>query len=212
MREILMFIMELLGTVSFAVSGTLVAISCGLDLFGVLTVGTITAVGGGIIRDVIIGQIPPTIFSKPEVLLIAIMTALIVFIIAYINSKRINDLSKKIDNINIFFDAVGLAAFSVTGVEVTCTAGYNKNIVLVFVLGVITGVGGGVLRDVLVNEKPYILVKHIYAVASLLGAVAYYVIGIHFGHELVGTIVSVLLTVTIRMLAAKFHWNLPKVM
>lgn len=212
MREILMFIMELLGTVSFAVSGTLVAISCGLDLFGVLTVGTITAVGGGIIRDVIIGQIPPTIFSKPEVLLIAIMTALIVFIIAYINSKRINDLSKKIDNINIFFDAVGLAAFSVTGVEVTCTAGYNKNIVLVFVLGVITGVGGGVLRDVLVNEKPYILVKHIYAVASLLGAVVYYVIGIHFGHELVGTIVSVLLTVTIRMLAAKFRWNLPKVM
>lgn len=212
MREILMFIMELLGTVSFAVSGTLVAISCGLDLFGVLTVGTITAVGGGIIRDVIIGQIPPTIFSKPEVLLIAIMTALIVFIIAYINSKRINDLSKKIDNINIFFDAVGLAAFSVTGVEVTCTAGYNKNIVLVFVLGVITGVGGGVLRDVLVNEKPYILVKHIYAIASLLGAVAYYVIGIHFSHELVGTIVSVLLTVTIRMLAAKFHWNLPKVM
>ena len=128
MREILMFIMELLGTVSFAVSGTLVAISCGLDLFGVLTVGTITAVGGGIIRDVIIGQIPPTIFSKPEVLLIAIMTALIVFIIAYINSKRINDLSKKIDNINIFFDAVGLAAFSVTGVEVTCTAGYNKTV------------------------------------------------------------------------------------
>ena len=107
---------------------------------------------------------------------------------------------------------MGLAAFSVTGVEVTCAAGYGKNIALVIILGVITGVGGGVLRDVLVNEKPYILIKHIYAVASLMGSVVYYVIGVHLEHELVGTIVSVLLTITIRMLAAKFRWNLPKVM
>ena len=212
MREILMLIMELLGTVSFAVSGALVAISCKLDLFGVLTVGTITAVGGGIIRDVLIGQIPPTVFTKPEILLLAIITALIVFIIAFINSKRIEDIHKKIDLINIFFDAVGLAAFSVTGVEVTCAAGYIGNEALVLTMGVLTGVGGGVLRDILVNEKPYILVKHIYAVASLLGSVVYYVVGICYGYQLVGTVVSVILTITIRMLAAKFRWNLPKVM
>lgn len=212
MREILMLIMELLGTVSFAVSGALVAISCKLDLFGVLTVGTITAVGGGIIRDVIIGQIPPTVFTNPEILLLAIITALIVFIIAFINSKRIEDIHKKIDVINIFFDAVGLAAFSVTGVEVTCAAGYNGNEALVLTMGVLTGVGGGVLRDILVNEKPYILVKHIYAVASLLGSIVYYVVGICYGYQLVGTVVSVVLTITIRMLAAKFRWNLPKVM
>jgi len=107
---------------------------------------------------------------------------------------------------------LGLAAFSVTGVEVTCAAGYSDNAVLAVVLGAITGVGGGVLRDVLVNEKPYILVKHIYAVASLIGAVVYYFVGIYFGNELIGTIISVLLTITIRMLAAKFRWNLPKVM
>ena len=212
MREILMLIMELLGTVAFAVSGTLVAARCGLDLFGVLTVGTITAVGGGIMRDVIIGQIPPTIFTNPEILILALITGLVVFIIAFINSKRITDLQQKIDSLNIFFDAVGLAAFSVTGVEVTCAAGHTNNVVLQIVLGVITGVGGGVLRDVLVNEKPYILIKHIYAVASLLGSVVYYVIGIRFEHQLIGTIASVLLTITIRMLAAKFRWNLPKVM
>lgn len=212
MREILMLIMELLGTVSFAVSGALVAISCKLDLFGVLTVGTITAVGGGIIRDVLIGQIPPTVFTKPEILLLAIITALFVFIIAFINSKRIEDIHKKIDLINIFFDAVGLAAFSVTGVEVACAAGYIGNEALVLTMGVLTGVGGGVLRDILVNEKPYILVKHIYAVASLLGSIVYYVVGISCGYQLVGTIVSVVLTITIRMLAAKFRWNLPKVM
>ena len=212
MREILMLIMELLGTVSFAVSGTLVAISCGLDLFGVLTVGTITAVGGGIMRDVIIGQIPPTVFTKPEILILAVATSLVVFIVAFINSKRIKDLQHKIAGINIFFDAVGLAAFSVTGVEVTCAAGYTDNIALPLVLGVITGVGGGVLRDVLVNEKPYILIKHIYAVASLIGSIVYYIIGIRCGHELIGTIVSILLTIIIRMLAAKFRWNLPRVM
>ena len=212
MREILMLIMELLGTVAFAVSGTLVAARCGLDLFGVLTVGTITAVGGGIMRDVIIGQIPPTIFTNPEILILALITGLVVFIIAFINSKRITDLQQKIDSLYIFFDAVGLPAYSVTGVEVTCAAGHTNNVVLPIVLGVITGVGGGVLRDVLVNEKPYILIKHIYAVASLLGSVVYYVIGIRFEHQLIGTIASVLLTITIRMLAAKFRWNLPKVM
>lgn len=212
MREILMLVMELLGTVAFAVSGTLVAAAAGLDLFGVLTVGTITAVGGGIIRDIIIGQIPPTIFSKPEILVLVLVTSLAVFIVAFINSKKIKDLSLKIERINIFFDALGLAAFSVTGVEVTCAAGHSDNAVLAVVLGVITGVGGGVLRDVLVNEKPYILVKHIYAVASLVGAMVYYLVGIYFGNELIGTIVSMLLTITIRMLAAKFRWNLPKVM
>ncbi len=212
MREILMLIMELLGTVAFAVSGTLVAAAAGLDLFGVLTVGAITAVGGGVIRDLIIGQIPPAIFSKPEILVLVLVTSLVVFIVAFINSKKIKDLRLKIERINIFFDALGLAAFSVTGVEVTCAAGYSDNAVLAVVLGVITGVGGGVLRDVLVNEKPYILVKHIYAVASLIGAVAYYLAGIYFGNELIGTIISVLLTITIRMLAAKFRWNLPKVM
>ncbi len=211
MREILMLIMEILGTVAFSVSGTLVAITCGLDLFGVLTVGTITAIGGGITRDLLIGNVPPAVFSKPEVLILALLTSLIVFVLAFINFKKVKDINKRVEVFNVFFDAVGLAAFSVTGVEVTCATGYEKNVVLALVLGVITGVGGGVLRDVLVNEKPYILVRHIYAVASLLGAVVYYVIGIRFGYQLTGTIVSVLLTVTIRMLAAKYRWKLPKI-
>lgn len=212
MREILMLIMEILGTVAFCASGTLVAISAGLDLFGVLTVGAITSVGGGIIRDLLLGRVPPAIFSNPLLLLLIFAVSLAVFIVAFINSKRIKDINQKIEKVNIFFDALGLAAFSVTGVEVTCAAGYAENAVLAITLGLITGVGGGVLRDVLVNEKPYILVKHIYAVASLVGSAVYYLVGVYFGYELVGTIISVILTITIRMLAAKFRWNLPKVM
>lgn len=212
MREILMLLMEILGTVSFAVSGTLVAVCAGLDMFGVLTVGAITAVGGGIIRDLLLGQIPPVIFGKPLIWLLIFAVSLAVFIIAFINSRRIKDINQKTEKVNIFFDALGLAAFSVIGVEVTCAQGHAENAVLAIILGLITGVGGGVLRDVLVNQKPYILIKHIYALASLVGSAAYYIVGVHFGYEFIGTLISVLLTIIIRMLAAKFRWNLPKIM
>ena len=203
--------MEWLGTVAFSVSGAIIAITCGLDLFGVLIVGGLTAVGGGIIRDILIGNIPPLIFSNPEIIAVALLTSLVVFIIAYINIKNLQGLQERLELFSVFFDAVGLAAFSVTGVEITSGAGYGENALLAITLGVITGVGGGILRDILVNKKPYVLVKHIYALASLLGSATYFIIAITFDHKLIGTIVSVLLTVTIRMLAAKFRWKLPKI-
>ena len=81
--DIIILVMEWIGTISFAVSGTLVAIGCGLDLFGVVTVGTITAVGGGVMRDLLIGNIPPKVFSNPLILLVAAVTSLLVFMFAY---------------------------------------------------------------------------------------------------------------------------------
>lgn len=210
-NNILIFILECIGTVSFAVSGALVAISHKLDLFGVLTVGSITAVGGGIIRDLLLGCAPPRIFSNPVVFVLAIITALVVFVIAFINSKKFNDLSLKIDKINIFFDALGLAVFSVTGVELAVKSGFSENVLLALLMGLITGVGGGVLRDVLVNEKPYILTKHIYAVASLTGCVIYYFVNIYIGYSLIAACVSSVVVVVIRMLAAHYRWKLPKI-
>ena len=210
-NNILIFILECIGTVSFAVSGALVAISHKLDLFGVLTVGSITAVGGGIIRDLLLGCAPPRIFSNPVAFVLAIITALVVFVIAFINSKKFNDLSLKIDKINIFFDALGLAVFSVTGVELAVKSGFSENVLLALLMGLITGVGGGVLRDVLVNEKPYILTKHIYAVASLTGCVIYYFVNIYIGYSLIAACVSSVVVVVIRMLAAHYRWKLPKI-
>lgn len=204
-------IMEWIGTISFAISGTLVAISCSLDLFGVITVGCVTAVGGGIIRDLLIGRIPPQIFFNPLILLVALLTSLSVFVFAYFNREKFNSLRERIERTNIFFDALGLAAFSVTGVEIACESAYSGNIVLVITLGTFTGVGGGVLRDVLVNEKPYVLIKHIYAIASILGCVCYYVISFVFGYRVWGTILAVGLTVAVRLLAAKYRWKLPKI-
>ena len=210
-NNIVFLIMEWIGTISFATSGSIVAIRHGLDLFGVVTVGSITAVGGGIIRDTMIGNIPPKIFSNPVILIVAALTSLFVFLIAYFYRRKFKKLSEQIDTVNIFFDALGLAAFSITGVETTCLASLEDNVILVIIMGVITGVGGGVLRDLLVNEKPYILTKHIYAVVSVLGCCFYYLLNVRLGFTVLGTIFVVIFTVTMRLLAAKLRWKLPKI-
>lgn len=210
-RDVIILVMEWIGTISFAASGTLVAVGCGLDLFGVVTVGTITAVGGGIMRDLLIGNIPPKIFSNPLILLVAALTSLLVFTVAYFRRKRFQKFRQRIEMVNIFFDALGLAAFSITGVETACLSPYGDNFILVITLGVITGVGGGVLRDVLVNEKPYILVRHIYAIVSILGSCIYYLLSVTLGYRVGATFIVIVFTVLMRLLAAKFRWRLPKI-
>ena len=210
-NEIIILVMELIGTVSFAVSGALAAIGCGLDIFGVVTVGCVTAVGGGIMRDLIIGNIPPKIFSNPIILLVAVVTTLVVFIVAYIYRNKFKRFRTKIEAFNVFFDALGLGAFSITGVEIVCISSYRHNALLAITLGVITGVGGGIIRDVLVNEKPYVLIKHIYAVVSILGCCLYYLVGVYLGYEVFATIFVLIFTVVMRLLAARFHWSLPKI-
>ena len=210
-NNLLLTVMEWIGTIAFAVSGSLVAISCGLDLFGVLTVGCITATGGGMLRDIILGNIPPLIFSNTHILLVALLTSLMVFIIAYVNSKRFNGLRERIDTINILFDAIGLAVFSLTGVEIAHGVGISHDVVLSITAGVLSGVGGGVIRDVLVNEKPYVLTKHIYAVASILGSGIYYVMSICMNWSIFGTALSIGVVLSTRLMAAKYRWRLPKI-
>ena len=206
----LLFIMELLGTIAFAVSGALIAVKSGLDLFGVTFLGCITAVGGGILRDIILGQCPPAIFFNPFVLMIAALTSVAVFVIAYKNRQHFESLREKIERINNIFDAVGLAAFSVTGTEIACAAGYSNNMLLVVVMGMTTGVGGGIFRDVLVARSPYVLKKHIYALASLLGSLLYYIIRECTQSLMSGTVVAMLVVVSIRMFATKYRWKLPR--
>ncbi|MBR4866898.1 MAG: trimeric intracellular cation channel family protein [Clostridia bacterium] len=211
LSELLIYGMEWIGTVAFAVSGALVAIGSGLDLFGVIIVGSITAVGGGIMRDLLLGHTPPRVFESPETLLVAMLTGVMVFVVAWVNARRFQDLQKKVESINVVFDAIGLAAFSVTGAEVAVEAGFGDNFLLTLLMGVMTGVGGGVLRDVLVNEKPYILTRHIYAVASILGSIVYYLFRTATPYRVLGTFLSVGATILVRLLAAHYHWSLPKI-
>jgi len=176
-----------------------------------MVLGCITAVGGGMIRDVLIGNTPPLIFCNQDMLLLALATSIIVFIFAYINTKRIRKLQEKTAQIINFFDALGLAAFSVAGIEIASSAGYSESAGVAIAMGVITGVGGGVLRDVLADGVPSILTKEIYAVVSVFGCSMYYMIRTYTPYDVIGTIVVMVVMVLIRILAMRYRWHLPKI-
>lgn len=209
--ELILLILEIVGTIAFAVSGAFVAVKAKLDVFGVLIIGCITAVGGGITRDLLIGQTPPAVFSNLYVLLIAVMSSAAVFIIARVMHRKFLVAYEKIEPIQNVFDAFGLAAFSVMGTEIAFVYGLSDNFILAILLGVLTGVGGGVLRDVLTSTTPYIFKKHVYALASMAGAVVYYCLRLlPMEDTFLPSVVAMALVVVLRLLAAKYRWSLPK--
>ena len=208
MSETVIIITEYIGTVAFAVSGAIIAARSSLDLFGVILVGCVTAVSGGILRDVLLSRIPPAIFSNAALLCVATASALIVFIFAYISAKKFVKYESRIEKINILFDATGLAAFSVIGIEAAIDSGFKSNALLCVSMGVITAIGGGIVRDILVDKIPYVLKKHIYAIASIVGSIAYYFIRINC-NKILALFVSMPIIIVIRLLAAIYHWKLP---
>jgi uncharacterized membrane protein YeiH len=209
--ETLLLILEIIGTIAFAVSGAFVAIKVRFDIFGVLVIGCVTSFGGGIIRDVLIGSTPPAIFSRWYMILIAVCTSVAVFLVAWIYRKKFDEVRGKIEHINNVFDAIGLAAFTVMGTELAFSKGLDVNPLLSVTLGVLTGVGGGVLRDVLTETQPYIFKKHVYALASILGGALYYALRLFVGNTLIVSCVAMAFIITIRLLARKYHWSLPKI-
>ena len=211
MDNILIQFLEILGTVAFAVSGALIAESCSLDLFGVIFTGCITACGGGIIRDVLSGKIPPAVFENTYIIFIAAASAIAVFIVAYINRHHFDTLRERLEKINNIFDAIGLSVFSVVGTEAVYLAGFGDNKLFCILMGMITGVGGGILRDVLTMRTPYVLKKHIYALASLLGSGLYFVLRIHLENTVIAATISMFSIFAVRMLATIYLWQLPKI-
>ena len=209
-EEIILLILELVGTVSFAVSGAFVAIKSKLDVFGVTFIGCVTAVGGGITRDVLIGRTPPVIFSNLYVLLLAALTSIAVFVLAYVMHRKFLGAYEKTEPYQNVFDAIGLAAFSVSGTEIAFQYGLSGNFVLAILLGMLTGVGGGVLRDVLTSNTPYIFKKHVYALASIAGATVYYLLRLLTTETWLPSLLAMALVVVLRLLAKKYRWSLPK--
>jgi uncharacterized membrane protein YeiH len=209
--EFVYFIFEMIGTVAFAVSGAMVAIQKKVDIFGVIVLSVVTALGGGIVRDIIMGSLPPRMFSDYRYVLGAVITSVAVFIVAYIFRKEYQKRVKIVDSINNIFDAIGLGVFTVTGAQVAIESGFKVNGILVVCLGVVTGIGGGLIRDVMLTEIPFVLKKRIYAIASIAGGILYYVMYVHSVDVALTAICSVALTFTIRILATVFKWDLPKV-
>ena len=211
MYDIVTTALEILGTISFAVSGALVAIGRKLDLFGVLFLGCITATGGGMVRDVLIGKVPPSIFSNSIIIITAAITSILVFVVSYINRAQFSKFSHRIESINNIFDALGLSLFTVLGTETVCAAGFHDKAIFCILMGMITGVGGGIFRDVLADKTPYVLKKHVYALASLCGSALYYFVHPVIDGMVVPAVISMALIFVIRMLATKYLWQLPKI-
>ena len=203
--------MEIIGTIAFALSGALVAIGSGLDVFGVAFLACITAFGGGAVRDVLLGLIPPAIFNDFSTFIIAIVVAALTFLVAYLFKEKFNLFRARIEVINNVFDAIGLSAFVVIGSEVACLNGFSDNGFIVVFAGMITGVGGGIFRDVLIDTTPYVFKKHIYAVAAIIGGITYFILRTCTQNIQIASLASMLLIFTIRMLATKYRWSLPKI-
>lgn len=209
--EMIEYILEMVGTVSFAISGSMVAIKKRVDVFGVVVLGVMTALGGGIVRDILIGHLPPAMFSDYRYVLVAVITSVVVFIIAYIFRDLYQRSEKSVDTVNNIFDALGLGVFTVMGAKVAISSGFTVNGILVVCLAVVTGVGGGLIRDVMLMEIPFVLKKRIYAVASILGGTAYHLMYVHSVDTEIATAVSVLIVFSVRILATVFKLDLPKV-
>lgn len=201
---------EWIGTAAFAISGALVAIDKRTDIFGVMLLAVFTALGGGTVRDILIGHFPPRMFSNGKYVLLAIFCALIVFVLARILKEHYMEMEHEIERINVVFDAIGLGVFAVSGASIGMEAGFSDNLLLVVSLGTITGIGGGMLRDVMIQEIPFVLKKHIYAVAAMAGALTFFLLSGAGMSKTVSYGAGWTVTFVLRMLAMHYKWNLPR--
>jgi len=200
MNEInVMNAVEIIGTIAFAAAGALAGIQKRLDIFGIFILALTTAVGGGIVRDIFIGITPPTAFVFPMSTIISLLTA----IIACLCYQWLDKLTPII----LICDAIGLGAFTAAGANMAFIYEYNR-LFLTVMMAVLTGVGGGLIRDIFVGDIPFIFRKEVYAVASIIGAMCFF-----YSKPLLpgnGPIyLCFFVTVLIRMVCMKYNINLP---
>jgi uncharacterized membrane protein YeiH len=195
-------ILDLFGTMSFAITGAFKAIEHRADIVGIVILATITGVAGGTIRDIILGHFPPHSISDPNYVIITITTGIVIF---FLYPKI-----KKHWNLFLKFDALGLGVFTVIGATLAYQL-FGMNFLAMIMAGMITAVGGGILRDMFVNEMPLVFIKELYASASFLGIVVFYILLIFNLQIEIVTIGSIIVTTVLRLVAMKYNWNLPKV-
>nr|WP_256484192.1 trimeric intracellular cation channel family protein [Mucilaginibacter flavidus] len=193
-------IIEVLGTIAFTISGVFSAMQKKLDLFGVLIIGFVTAVGGGTIRDVLIGNTPVTWMKDIITPLIILGTAIVTIFF--------KQLVKNLKVTLFLFDALGLGLFTVIGIQKGLDAGLNPGICVA--LGTITGCFGGVLRDLLLSQIPVLFQKEIYATACIIGGTVY-VLSLSFINQQFAEAIAVILICGIRILAVRLNWKLPSI-
>lgn len=215
--------LQLLGIVASAISGVMVASERHLDLFGALVLGCVTAVGGGIIRDLLLGITPPQMFRDPTFILLALGVSMVTVLILYYHKLKylsrtgkdhVNEAEPGLPPVYDFIlntvDSLGLAVFAISGVQTVFNCGYEHSFFLSMFIGLVTAVGGGVLRDILAGKTPVILRKRIYALAALAGCLLYYICFNTAGLGVItASVISIIFMVMIRHLSYIFKWDMP---
>ena len=214
--DIILQIINIVGIISFAAAGAMIAIDKETDLFGVIFLSLITCFGGGILRDMIagheIGRMLPAFFTELKMeIIVCVCTAFVVFWLAFLLKERYVREEATVEQINNILDALGLGVFASVGTFAYVELGPFVAITM----GFISSVGGSIIRDVILRDIPLILRKRVYAVASILGSAVYYLV-----HEVlmkgvpsanvVATLACIIVIFSIRMCATIFRWNMPK--
>lgn len=193
-------VIDLLGTFSFAVSGAFAAMEKKLDAFGVIILAFIPSIGGGSVRDILIGDLPVVWLSNS--------LTISVILVAAVSALFFASNLKRMEAILIVFDALGLGLFTMAGIEKGLLWGYSPGVCIA--LGVITGCFGGVIRDVVLNNVPYLFQREIYASAAIAGGITFFALQhTSFSTQLIN-VFCILLIFTVRMLAIRLKWKLPE--
>ena len=195
----LFVVLDFLGTIAFAISGALTAMHKRLDIFGIFIIGFVTAIGGGTVRDVLMGNTPVLWMEKT----FYVYTICISVLLAIIFRKYLSGLRKSL----FLFDTIGLGIFTITGVEIGVVYGLDP--IICIALGTMTGTFGGMIRDILCNEIPVIFRKEIYATASIAGGSLFIMLEyFHLDDDLV-YLGTASLIIIIRLLVVRYHISLP---
>jgi Predicted membrane protein len=190
---------EGIGIVAFAVSGALTGVHKRLDVFGVLVLAVTTAIGGGVIRDVVVGNTPPLSFREPTYFIISALSTLGVFF-----TYRWLDRYKNTIQI---FDAIGLGAFTASSANMAFARNLDS-LLIVTMVAVITGIGGSVMRDVFVKEIPHVFRREVYATTTIAGAVAFYYSHMYYGGN-IPLYICFGITTGLRLCSIRYQWNAP---
>lgn len=205
------FILEILGTCAFAMSGAILGIFKQLDIFGVIFCGIITSLGGGVIRDMMLGNLPPVMFRNYIYAILAIIFSIVVFMIAKFRKTTFETDAQRMDSLINIFDAMGLGVFTIIGIDTAISSGYASNAFFTIFLGMTTGCGGGILRDIIVREIPMVFTKRIYAIASIVGGILYYFLFLYVhAPKSLSAVIAIISIFVLRICATVFRWHLPK--
>ena len=206
--DIIWYMFDMIGTIAFAVSGALVGVARKMDIFGMAVLALATAIGGGIVRDVLLGYFPPNSLRNVVYVTVVLVVTVIVSLI-YNSRYRKHAMGPRSRASYLLADALGLASFTVTGASAGFKL-YPELPIFIVLLGTITAVGGGIIRDMLAQRIPSVLKEDVYALPSIIGGIVYYLM-VTSSWESAAVYGAFTVVLVIRLLAIKYNWSLPKV-